>query len=434
MLDFGKNKELLAQIADLNTKLENQESFFQAISRAVAIIEFTPEGSIISANENFLNTMGYQLSEIQNKQHSIFCRPEYVNSSDYRTFWQALSQGQIITGRVERIHKNAQTIWLEASYTPVFDHSAKLIKVVKIATDISKQVLQEQSHESMLNAIDRSMAVIEFNLQSEIVNANQNFLNTTHYSLQEILGKKHRIFCEESLVSSPEYTNFWRDLNKGQFKSGKYKRLDKNGQVIWLEASYNPVFDASGNLSKVIKVATNITERIVKADRARSVAAETSGHADIATQKSMEIVQDTVSLMESLSQDILKASQSLQDLNTQADQINNIVGTISGIAEQTNLLALNAAIEAARAGEQGRGFAVVADEVRKLAGRTSSSTTEIAEVISKNIALSNQANDSMEKSTTQIESGSKLVERLNTTISDINAGVKAIGETIEQLS
>lgn len=286
----------------------------------------------------------------------------------------------------------------------------------------------------MLNAIEHSMAVIEFDLKGNILHANDNFLNTTHYNLQELQGRHHKIFCEDSLVNSPEYTQFWQELNRGQYQSGQYKRVDKHGHVIWLEASYNPIFDELGNLTKIIKFATNITDRVEGAAQAREVASHTSNEADHAAQKGMEIVQDTVTLMANLSQDIGTASQNLQELNTQADQINNIVNTISGIAEQTNLLALNAAIEAARAGEQGRGFAVVADEVRQLAARTSSSTTEIAEVVNKNVELSDQATHSMQKSTSQIEEGSALVEKLNVTIADINSGVKAIGETIEKLN
>lgn len=435
MLGFGK-KRLEQEIAleKANQKIVYLSAKLTAINRSMAMIEFKPNGEIITANQNFLDTVGYTLDEIKNNHHSTLCKTNYAQSRAYKDFWEQLDKGQPLTGQFERVAKGGRVIWLEASYNPVFDLDNKLLKIIKFATDITEKILTSQVQEHMLVAIERSMASIEFDKRGIILTANDNFLSATKYSLLELVGKHHRILCEKHLVSSPEYTEFWRDLNKGEYKSGQYKRLDKQGNVIWLEASYNPIINSQGELLKFVKFATDISEQVTAAADARNIAAKTSEEADGAAQRGMETVQNAVELMNSLSTDVSQASQSLQALSVQAEKINNIVVTISGIADQTNLLALNAAIEAARAGEQGRGFAVVADEVRQLASRTSESTTEINDVVQKNIALSSSATHSMQQSTGQIESCKNLVEQLKETIADINSGVSSIGEAIKRLN
>ena len=224
------------------------------------------------------------------------------------------------------------------------------------------------------------------------------------------------------------------NVKRGQFVSGQFKRVDSRGEVLWLEASYNPIFNIRGELSKVVKFATDVTARVNASTEAREVAYSTSLEADSSAQQGVQIVSETIALMTSLSSDISAASANLDALYKQSDQINNIVSTISSIAEQTNLLALNAAIEAARAGEQGRGFAVVADEVRSLAARTSSSTTEIAEVVKKNVDLSQLATNTMQSSIEQVTQGTQLVEQLSQSISEINSGINQIVNTMDRLN
>lgn len=433
---FGSSKKITTLTRELEltrVQAEQNKSMLEAISRSMAVIEFEPNGTIITANDNFTATVGYHLNEIVGNHHRMFCEPQYSRTAEYNDFWQEINNGAFLSGQFARLTKEGRKIWLEASYNPIFDRDKNLVKVVKFATDITDKVTRRQEQESMVNAISRSMAIIEFNMNGEIITANENFLAATHYALHDIQGQHHRIFCESSLSDSSEYAGFWASLNRGEFQSGRYKRVDKHGNVLWLEASYNPIFDASGHLVKVIKFAVDITARVINATETREFAAETSEQADISARQGKDIVRDTVKLMDSLSRDVGGASERLQALNTQADKINNIVNTISGIADQTNLLALNAAIEAARAGEQGRGFAVVADEVRQLAARTSSSTTEIAEVVKKNLELSSQATSSMAQSTEHIHSGTVLVSNLSDTIEGINAGVMAIGQAIERL-
>jgi len=435
MFNFGGNNRALEQaLAQKEEELSLFKNTFNAISRSMAVIEFEPNGKIITANDNFLTASGYRLDEIVGQHHKIFCPKELVNSSEYQVFWQDLNNGDFLNGQFEYISKSGETIWLEANYSPVYDTNGKLNKIVKIASNITQRVEQAQQQESVNNAISKAMATIEFETSGQIITANSNFLAVTGYSLDQIQGKHHKILCEDSLVRSPEYDQMWRDLINGEVVSGQFKRVDSSGNTLWLEATYTPVLDTKGNLIKIVKFASDITTRMQLAKETRGAASASSQDADQSAQHGTEIVANALALMNKLTIDINKASESIVALNKQSDQINNIVSTISGIAEQTNLLALNAAIEAARAGEQGRGFAVVADEVRQLAGRTSDSTTEIAGVVQENVSLSADATQSMEKSSVRVNEGVELIEELNETIANINAQVGSIVEVVERLN
>lgn len=423
-----------ALISQLKGQLALADSVLNALDRSMAVIEFKPNGEIIKANNNFLQTVGYNESEVVGQHHKIFCTSEYANSQEYRSFWNALNQGEFLSGEFERQGKSGNIIWLEASYNPIYNEQGNLEKVVKFASNITDKVEKAQLQEAMVNAMSRSMAVIEFDMSGKVLTANDNFLSATGYSLDQIQGQHHRMFCDPELAASREYSDMWNTLNRGQFVSGQFKRVDSAGNILWLEASYNPIINIKGELEKVIKFATDVTSRVTASQSARDIAYSTSLQADKSAQQGSEVVGQTIELMTSLSNDISQASENLDALNKQSDQITNIVATISSIAEQTNLLALNAAIEAARAGEQGRGFAVVADEVRGLAARTSSSTTEIADVVKKNVELSQLATDTMQASIEQVSSGAELVEKLSTSISEINSGVNQIVQSMDQLN
>lgn len=437
MIDFGGKKDIKRLSLALEQEKKNSkelQSKIDAINNSMAVIEFDTNGIILTANENFLSTTGYSLQEIQNKHHRMFCLTDYQNSKEYSEFWDELNKGHFFKGRFERVDKSGNALWLEAAYSPVFDENGKQVKVIKCASNITKQVQEAQEQENIMTAISRSMAVVEFEASGKILTANSNFLDATGYRLDEIQGKHHRIFCEESLANSSRYLEFWQKLNRGEFVSGRFKRIGKQGNEVWLEASYNPIIDNHGNLTKVVKFASDITTGIVNAAEAREVAVHASLEADKTVQKGVEVVRNIVDLMRKLEQEIQSASDSLSALNKQADQIDNIVSTISNIAGQTNLLALNATIEAARAGEQGRGFAVVADEVRQLATKTNASTSEIAGVIQKNVELAIEASRSMEASHEQVSNSTAFIEELNDTISQVNMGAKSVAEAIEKLN
>ena len=235
-----------------------------AIGRSQAVIEFNMDGTIIQANDNFLNTVGYSLDEIQGKHHRIFVEPEYAQSPEYARFWEKLNTGEYEAARYKRIGKGGKEIWIEASYNPIFDVNGKLFKVVKYATDVTESMNREADHSAQIDAIRKSQAVIEFNMDGTIIQANDNFLNTVGYSLDEVQGKHHRMFVEHDYAQSVEYTQFWENLSTGKFAAARYKRLGKGGREIWIQASYNPIFNLNGKPFKVVKYATDVTVEVEK--------------------------------------------------------------------------------------------------------------------------------------------------------------------------
>jgi methyl-accepting chemotaxis protein len=248
------------------TKLQTAE--FQgkvsAIDRAQAVIEFELDGTVITANENFLRTFEYGLDEVVGKHHRIFCDPSYAASSEYGEFWKKLGRGEYESAEFKRIAKSGREIWLQASYNPIFDSDGRPFKVVKFATDVTAAKLQKAEYEGKVQAIDRVQAVIEFELDGKVITANENFLKIFGYSVDEIRGKHHRMFCDPGYVESPDYTRFWQKLGRGEYESGEFKRLSKDGAEIWLQASYNPIFDADGRPLKIVKFASDISLEVQK--------------------------------------------------------------------------------------------------------------------------------------------------------------------------
>ena len=427
-------QRLNEQLQQKTSEYDDVKSKLSAMDRSMAIIEFSPDGTILQANDNFLQTFGYNLSDIKGQHHRFICPKEVANSAEYVELWKSLNLGEYARGQYERLTKSGESIWLEATYNPIFDIHQRLTKIIVFATDISEKVKQDHSNLGVIAAITRSMAMIEFKPSGEVIAANENFLVTVGYSASEVVGKHHRMFCDPSYASSHEYTQFWQKLNDGKFFSGLFSRINKHGEPLWLEASYHPIFDTKGKLLSVIKFATDVTKSISAANTTKDIALSISQNADQSAQTGLERIEETIHLMEALAKNIEQASMSLNALTKQSGQINSIVDTITAIAEQTNLLALNAAIEAARAGEMGRGFAVVADEVRGLAARTSSSTKEIATVVKQNIELSSLAADSIQKSITLVSDGFEKVKDLNGCVVKINDEVSTIVKVIRELN
>lgn len=432
---FGKQYK--AQYEELLDRYTQQSSMISAINRSMASIEFRPSGEIASANDNFLKTVGFSLSEIQGKHHRIFCEPEYAASEAYRDFWAQLNRGEYFSGQFKRVGKDGNTIWLEATYNPVFDSNKNLVKVVKFASDITAQVLGDAQTQGKLDALSRSTAIIEFNMDGTIVDCNDNFLGAVGYRKAEIVGKHHRMFCPSDYTNTTEYQDFWRRLNNGEFFSGQFKRVNSQGQTLWLEASYNPVYDSEGNLYRVVKFASDITAQTEQAELERDSAAiayRISNETLDVAKNGGGVINEAVDEMNKIAESVHSSSQHIERLNMQSGEINSIINTIQEIADQTNLLALNAAIEAARAGEQGRGFAVVADEVRQLAARTSQSTAEISSMISKIQEDTSNASGSMEKCLGQANRGVDLASQTGEVISKIQIGANEVVSAIDKFS
>ncbi|MCT8332659.1 methyl-accepting chemotaxis protein [Leptospira sp. 85282-16] len=233
----------------------------KAIERSQATIEFNMDGSIVTANENFLNLLNYSLNEIKGQHHRIFLETQEANSESYRQFWAALNRGEYQTAEYKRIGKNGKEVWLQATYTPILDANGKPYKVIKFATDITENKKIVREFIGQIEAINKAQATIEFNMDGTVITANDIFLKTMGYGLQEIVGKHHRIFVEQSMVNSEDYRQFWATLNRGEFQTAEYRRIGKDGKIVWLQATYNPILDLNGKPYKVIKFATDITEQ-----------------------------------------------------------------------------------------------------------------------------------------------------------------------------
>ena len=232
---------------------------YQALDRVQAIIEFELDGTVVSANENFLGIFEYELDEVIGKHHRMFCDPDYAESDAYVEFWKKLGRGEFHVAEFKRLAKGGREIWLQASYNPVFDKDGKPVRVVKFATDVTASKLQIAEFEGKIRAINRAQAVIEFELDGTVITANENFLRIFGYNLNEVVGKHHRIFCDPGYAESLEYARFWQKLGRGEYEADEFKRISKDGAEVWLQASYNPIFDMEGRPLKVVKFASDIT-------------------------------------------------------------------------------------------------------------------------------------------------------------------------------
>lgn len=242
------------------------EVVLHAINQSQSLVEFDLDGNVLHANDNFLRTMGYALDELQGMHHRQFCTPDYAESPAYRALWARLKQGEADGGEYMRLTKAGATVWLQASYNPIAGADGKPFKVVKVATDISATKLHAADVEGRLQAIDRVQAVVEFDLGGRILHANENFLKALGYTLDEVVGHHHRMFCSSEFSHSSEYLLFWERLGRGEFNAGQYRRIGKDGRDVWILASYNPIFDAAGKPWKIVKYATDITAQKQKDD------------------------------------------------------------------------------------------------------------------------------------------------------------------------
>jgi methyl-accepting chemotaxis protein len=391
MLDRnGKVYKVIKFATDITaTKLGNMEDagMIAAIGRAQAVIAFNLDGTIITANENFLKTLGYSLGEIQGKHHSMFVEPATRDSAAYREFWASLNRGEYQSAEYKRIGKGGKEVWILASYNPILDEKGKPFKVVKFATDVSEQKLRTADLAGQIDAIGKSQAVIEFNMDGSIITANENFLNALGYSLGEIKGKQHSMFVDASDRDGAAYREFWANLNAGRYQAGEFKRIGKGGREVWIQASYNPILDLNGKPFKVVKYAADTTAQVIARKRAESVRGmmETVAAGAEELNASVREISETMNKSRKTASEAVvrvdSADQQAQRLSAASESMGGIVELIGNITGQINLLALNATIESARAGEAGRGFAVVASEVKNLANQAKQATDKIGQEI-----------------------------------------------------
>lgn len=427
------NTKLKNEIFSIQKLLEESLSVMDSIKHNVALIEFTPEGKIIDANNLFLSIAGYSREEVIGQHHRVMCTEHYKNSSEYKNFWNRLKSGVANTGTFERVNKQGNIIWLEATYFPIVSDGS-VIKVMKIASDITEKKNEALAQDAIISALNCSQAIIEFAPDGTILTANANFTNTVGYDLTQIVGKHHRIFCEDKFYQ--ENPTFWNDLSQGEFKSGQFLRKDSGGNDIWLEATYNPIYDSNNKVIKVIKFASDITKNVLQEEAVRNasiVAYQTSVETAKIAQDASELLKSSVNISNKISEQAADTSEKILQLNEQSESIESIVSTIQGIADQTNLLALNAAIEAARAGEQGRGFAVVADEVRQLASRTTKSTDEIAGVVANNRNVTSNVQKGMEQVSQLLSQSKTQISEASAVVDNIQVAANNLSETVASL-
>lgn len=492
-------------------RLADLEGQVAAVSRSQAVIEFSLDGVIRKANDNFLQAVGYTLAEIRGKHHSMFVDAAQRESAEYRAFWARLGRGEFDSGEYKRLAKGGREIWLQATYNPIFDARGRPFKVIKYASDITASKLRRANGEGQLAAINKAQAVIEFELDGTIRHANENFLRTMGYSLEAVRGKHHSMFVEPALRDSPEYRALWARLGRGEYDSGRYKRVANGGREVWLQASYNPILDSTGKPLHVVKYATDITEQVQFAMHLRRAVAETQSCVDAAgrgdltrridigdktgelktlsegvnslidllaglihqirdtagevrvgveeiadgntnlsqrTSEQAASLEETASSMEEMAGTVKQTADNanhanqlaiaaqaqaekggsvvtaaiaaMSTINTASSKIADIIGVIDSIAFQTNLLSLNAAVEAARAGDQGRGFAVVANEVRNLAGRSATAAKEIKALIEESVA--------------RVAEGSRLVDQSGHALNEIVAAVKKVTDIVAEIA
>jgi methyl-accepting chemotaxis protein len=483
------------------------KAVLEAMSKSQAIIEFKLDGTILTANENFCRALGYQLSEIVGKHHRTFVDPAEADTSEYRDFWAKLGRGEFDRRQYKRITKDGREIWIEASYNPVF-RGGKAYKIVKFATDITQEKLKAAEDTGKLDAISRAQAVIEFTPKGEILTANENFLKTLGYQLSEVQGKHHSMFCEPAYTNTEDYRRFWAKLAGGEFVSDEFMRLGKGGKPVYIQASYNPIFDMNGKVFKVVKFATDVSDRVKNVEqlasamqalsagdltqdirspflpaleklrldfnetssKLRSTLQNISQNAGAIAAASQQIqsasndlskrteqqaasVEETAAALEEITTTVADSSHRAQEAGTlvrrtkehaensgnvvgqavdamgkieqSAAEIANIIGVIDEIAFQTNLLALNAGVEAARAGDAGKGFAVVAQEVRELAQRSAKAAKEIKELI-------NTSNEHVKSGVTLVGNTGKALQEIVSQVVQVDGNVGAIVEASKE--
>jgi len=417
--------------ARLKAELAARQRLSESVEAEMLTLRVDGHGIITVINDNMLSALGYSQHELVGQSKDLLFPS--THSDEFQRLSSALSNHQHNSGAYSFRRKDGTEIWLRTVWSPIRNAEGRVDTYLCLASDVTEVMEKAKEQESVINALLRSSAVIEFNLDGTVLNANDKFLSRMGYRLADIQGKHHRLFCLPEEAYSQEYAAFWKRLNEGQFVAGRFKRVDRYGHTVWLEASYNPVLDTRNRLYKVIKFATDVTEQVnqeLAVAEAAEIAYNTSQQTDHSAKEGTRVVQQTLDVMHHVVSNLTEASKGIQGLNEQSQLISTIIQTIRGIADQTNLLALNAAIEAARAGEQGRGFAVVADEVRQLAGRASKATEEIVNVVQRNNQLASEAVNVMAVSKEQAETGLELASQAGAVIVEIQDGARLVVDSV----
>ena len=416
---------------ETNNAVHELQAIHTALNRAQAVIEFTLDGYITHANENFLDVMGYTLEEVVGQHHSMFCEPSFEQSAAYVDFWADLASGKVERAEYKRIGKGGSEVWINASYNPVLDLEGRVHKIVKFATDVTAEKARTAELAGLVDAMQKAQAVVEFDMDGLLVNANENFLSLMGYAIDDVRGEHHRVFCDDDYAASLAYRKFWQKLNRGEFDCGRYRRLGNNGKVVWIQATYNPILDLNGKPVKVVKFATDITEQVLLEERsaarteteqrkvavlldlvARASDGDLTGEADVVGNEPLD----------QLSRGVMKM---IADLRGVIGEVVGAAGKLSGssrtIADRSNVVAASAQALGATVEEMNASV----DGLTASIGSIARSTTD--------------ANSLAQATRNEAEVGAKAVAKtieamglINQSSEDIGEIVKVIGEIASQ--
>ena len=379
-----------------------------ALDRSQGVIEFRPNGEILTANENFLNLMGYDEREIVGKHHRIFVDKEYANSSEYKELWAKLNRGEYESGEFLRYDSRGEEVWIQGSYNPVVTSNGKVTRVIKYATDITEEKRKNAYFSGQIKAINQSQAVIEFDPTGKILEANDNFLNTMGYTLGEIQGKHHSMFVDPSLRSSNEYRLFWEQLADGQFQTGEYHRIGNGGKDVWIQATYSPIIDDNGKVFRVVKYATDITGRKMAVNDICEVMLALS-KGSLTSRLEREYEGEFEQLAQSVNDFVANLSSIIHEIRSGSETINNASAEIA------------------------KGNADLSSRTEQQASsleETASSMEEITSTVQLNADNAKQANGLASEASRVAIDGGKLIEQVVDTMADINQSAKKIEDII----
>lgn len=406
--------EGLSSSGGTDPKMAELVNLVSAIEKSQAVIEFNLDGTIIRANDNFLGAMGYTLEEIQGKHHRIFMDPADAAAPEYERFWQTLRRGEFQAGEFRRVSKSGEDVYIQASYNPIFDDQGRPVRVVKFASDVTAEKVRNADFESKLDAISKSQAVIEFDLDGTIRVANANFLDALGYTLDEIQGKHHRIFVDPAEANSPVYEQFWAALRRGEYQSGQFRRVGKAGNDVWIQASYNPILDLRGRPYKVVKYALPVNDRIRLQQGVAEILEVVKAAAEGDLTRQIELTgEDAIGQMADGMRGLLDSlRQTIEPIANNARQLRSASSELLDVASQ---------------------MGIAADETSKQAGVASTASEQVSSNVSTVAAATEEMGASIRdiarNTSTAAEIAAKAVNMAETT----NATVGKLGESSAEI-